>query len=289
MKLPRWKFRVCLLPIAASFVAAGLSAQELKIVDLTLRQFEGGRPWIPGYAPVAGETLAFDFRVAGFASVEGDFDDKIRVRFEAELVDSEGKPMAKPVSGASAVDVTEEDKKKGWKPKFSGEFQLPVLLRRQGVTLRVTVEDQVAEKKATVAEEFSTAGPDIPTSAGLAASDFRFLRTEEDTQPLSVRAYRQGDMVWGRFEIVGFSTSEDNRVDVDYGLEVVDSTGKRLYQQEVAADERKQYFYPPAYVPGVVSLQLQNNTPLGEYTIRLTVRDRLTNREAQSVHVFRIE
>jgi hypothetical protein len=290
MRIRTWTFRGCLLPIAASLLAApGLDGADLKIVELSLRQYEGGQAWIPGYSPVAGETFAFDFKVDGFASVEGDFDDKIKLRFQAELVDSDGKPFAKPVSGESGVDVTEEDKKKDWKPKFSGEFQLPVLLRRQPATLRINVEDLVAEAKTTAERTFSIAGPEIPSDAPLGAQNFRFLRTEEDTEPLATVAYRQGDMVWGRFEISGFQTAEDGEVHVDYGLEVTTAEGKSLYAEEIAAEERKQFFYPPAYIPGVVSLQLQPNTPLGSYTIRLIVRDRRQGVEAESLHRFRIE
>lgn len=290
MRIPRWKFRKCLPRLIVSFAGAGLGlAADLAITDLTLRQFEGGRSWIPGYAPSAGETFAFDFRVAGFASIEGDFDAQLKLRFQAELVDRAGKPMAKPVSGASGVDIAEEDKKKSWKPKFAGEFQLPVLLARQDAILRVTVEDQIAGKKVTAEQPFEVSGPEILSGAQLAARNFRFLRTEEDADPLAVPAYRQGDTVWGRFEMVGFSTSEKVEVDLNYGLEVSNAAGKRLYAQEVAAEERKQFFYPPAYVPGVVSLQLQPNTPLGDYAIRLIVRDRLAGREAASSHVFRIE
>jgi hypothetical protein len=289
MSLPPWNFRALLLLAAVSLLASAAAAAGLTVLDLTLRQFEGGRAWIPGYTPAAGETFAFDFRVAGFASVEGDFDAKLNLRFQAELVDGAGRAMAKPVSGASSVDITEEDRKKDWKPKFSGEFQLPVLLRKQEAVLRVTVEDQIAGKKATAERRFTIAGPVIPADSALAVTGFRFLRTEEDLDPLSVPAYRQGDAVWGRFEIVGFQTSGDGEIAVNYGVEVENAAGKRLFTQEVAAEERRQFFYPPAYVPGLVSLQLQSNTPPGEYTVRILVRDALASKTASSTHVFRIE
>jgi hypothetical protein len=261
----------------------------LAITDLTLRQFEGGRSWIPDYRPAAGETFAFDFRVAGFAAIEGEFDAKVKLRFQADLVDAAGRPMAKPVTGASGVDVTEEDRKKNWQPKFSGEFQLPVLLRSQEAILRIALEDQVAGRKATAERSFTIAGPEIAPDAPLGIRNFRFLRTEEDGEALTVPAYRQGDAVWARFEMIGFRTSDKTEVDLDYGLQVTNAAGKQLYSLEVAAEERKQFFYPPAYIPGVVSLQLQPNTPLGDYTIRLTIRDRQSAREASSVHRFRIE
>jgi hypothetical protein len=285
MKRRWWTFPALLLPISASLGAAA----EFAITDLSLRQFEGGRAWIPGYRPAAGETFAFDFRVSGFATVEGDFDAKLKLRFLAELVDSAGRPLAKPVSGASAVDVTEEDQKKNWKPKFSGEFQLPVLLRKQDATLRVSVEDEIANRKTSAERTFTIAGPDIPDGAKLAVANFRFLRSEEDVEPLGIPAYRQGDMVWGRFEIIGFQTSPQGEIDVSYGIEVENAAGKKLYSQEVAAEERKQFFYPPAYVPGLVSLQLQRNTALGEYVVRIHVRDRLAEAASQSEFRFSIE
>lgn len=282
--------RARLLRIAANFAfAAVANGADLAITDLTLRQFEGGRAWIPEYNPVAGETFAFDFRVSGFAVIEGDFDAKLKLRFQAELVDSAGRALAKPVFGASGVDVTEEDRKKDWKPKFSGEFQLPVLLGRQDAVLRIAVEDQVAEKKVTSEHTFSTAGPIVPPDTPLGAANFRFLRTDEDVDPIATPAYRQGDTVWGRFEIVGFKTSPQGDVAVEYGIEVENSEGKKLYSQKVAAEERKQFFYPPAFVPGVVSLQLQRNTPVGDYSIRIHVRDRLSETEAHSEHQFRVE
>ncbi len=291
MKTRPFRCRRSLLRAAASLAlaAAALSAADLEIVGLTLRAYEGGPPWISGYTPMAGDHVAFDFRIDGFASVPGDFEDAVKLQFRAELVDSTGRLYAAPVSGKTEPAVTEEDKKKDWKPKMGEMIQLPSLIRAQPATLRITVEDLVGKTKATMERAFEIEGKRLDPAAPLSAIDFRFLRTEDDGDALAVAAYRQGDAVWGRFEIVGFRPTTEGSVDVSYGLEVADASGKVLYSQTLAAEEQKEFFYPPSYLPGVVSLQLQPNTPKGEYGITLTVRDRIAKSEAVSRYTFSIE
>lgn len=291
MRLPRSTCREFLLRAAASltFAAAAASAADLKIIDLTLRQFDGGPAWVPNYQPAAGESFAFDFRIDGIASIEGEFEDTFKLRFHAELLDEAGKPFAKPIDGAASGAITPEDKKKEWKPKLSGEFQLPPLLREQPATLQVTVEDLVAKSKIIAKRTITIEGPEIPSDAALSASNFRFLRSDADGEALAVAAYNQGDTVWGRFEIVGFAATPEGAVDLSYGLSVANSAGKVMYTQDVAAEEKKRFDYPPSYVPGIVSLQLQRNTPPGDYTIRLTVTDGNATKAVSSDHIFRIE
>lgn len=260
----------------------------LKIESFTFRQFEGGPSWPVGYSATSGETVAFDFRIAGFQKIPGDFEDKVRLDYLISAVDSKGSLLAEPVKGKIEAEIGEEDKKRDWKPKVEGSIRLPEYLAPGAYLIRVVLEDQVAKSKTLEEFSFSTRGYSFAPAESIAIRDFRFLREETSTEALKVPAYRQGDTVWARFEMVGFSSTK-GAVDLAYGLRVSNSAGKVLYEQPTAAEEIKQFFYPPSYLPGIVSLQLQKNTPLGSYTIELTVHDRAAKKSETASFRFSIE
>ena len=56
--------------------------------------------------------------------------------------------------------------------------------------------------------------------------NFRFLRTEEDAEPLKIASYRPGDTVWARFDITGYKMGPGNQRDVAYTLTVTRADGK---------------------------------------------------------------
>lgn len=260
----------------------------LKIESFIFRQFEGGPAWPIGHRATSGDTVAFDFRIAGFQKIPGDFEDKVRLEYQISAVDSKGKLLAEPIKGKIEAEIGEEDKKREWKPKVEGAFRLPEYLAPGSYLIRVALEDLVAKTKNAEEFSFPTHGALFAPADSIAIRDFRFLREETSTEPLSVAAYRQGDVVWARFDMVGFS-AENGSVDIAYGLRVSNSTGKVLYEQPIAAEEVKQFFYPPSYLPGIVSLQLQKNTPLGSYVIELTVHDRAIKKSETASFRFNIE
>ena len=107
--------------------------------------------------------------------------------------------------------------------------------------------------------------------------------------PLAVAAYRPGDTLFARFDIVGYKFAAHNAVDVDYGISVVASSGKVLFTQEKAAEEKSSSFYPKAYVPGSMNLSLQSSIRPGQYTIVLTAHDHTGNQTCEAKEAFTVE
>lgn len=260
----------------------------LKIDSFTFRQFEGGPAWPSGHNALSGDTIAFDFQVAGFKTIDGELDDKVQLNYVISAVDQKGNLLAEPVKGKVEAEVTPEDRKKDWKPKVAGAVTLPQYLASTNYTIHVSVQDQVAKSEMSADFPFSVKGPMVEQGTSITARNFRFLREEADGDPLEIAAYRDGDIVWARFEMTGFRT-KDKAIDISYGLAVANSSGKRMFEQPIAVEEKKSFFYPPAYLPGVISLQLQKNTPKGVYTIELTVNDRNAQQSTTSKHEFSIE
>jgi len=262
---------------------------EHRIDGISFRQYDGGPPWPAGYSPRSGDTVCLEFRLAGLATKEGDFDDHFGYEYEVQALDEQRRQWAAAARGKVEGLVTEEDKKSGWRPKVSACFETPPLLGPRQFQLAISVQDLITGRRVERAAPFRLRGPNLSPSPSLAVQQFRFLRQEEDFEPLAVAAYRAGDPLWARFEMTGFAVAADGRVDVAYGLEVFDAAGKKLFALPIAAEETRQFRYPPDYLPGIVSLNLQPGTPAGEYIIQLTVLDRSQATQSVTRHTFRIE
>ncbi len=293
MKCKNPTIRLCrrLSTVSLFFLAAGLgNAQQppLEVQNFTFRQFEGGPAWPPGYGAASSEVIFFDFRIAGFGREPGEFDDTVRLSYTVSAIDSKGRTLAPTVKGQVETTITEEDKKGDWKPKVTGSFTLPAYLPEGTASARVSVQDAVAKREISSEVPFPIHGLRIEEGAPLSIVNFRFLRSEDGQDPLEVAAYAPGDMVWARFEMIGFAVSSEGDVAVSYGIEVSNTVGRVMYKQEIAAEERRRFSFPPAYLPGLISLALQDS-PKGAYTIRLTVTDGRTSRESVTEHAFRIE
>jgi len=101
--------------------------------------------------------------------------------------------------------------------------------------------------------------------------------------------YRAGDMLWARFDIVGYKLGDNNRYSVDYGLAVEDSAGKRLFAQPEAAAESHESFYPQIVVPGQLSLSLAKNVVPAAYTLVVTVHDKIGNQTWEERREFQVQ
>jgi fibronectin type 3 domain-containing protein len=78
-------------------------------------------------------------------------------------------------------------------------------------------------------------------------------------------------------------------MDVAYDVTVTAPDGKQLFNQENAAVERNQAFYPQPWVPAVFSITLQPNMRPGEYAIAITAHDGIGKQTAVGKGVFRVE
>ena len=94
--------------------------------------------------------------------------------------------------------------------------------------------------------------------------------------------------MWARFEITGYKLAAKNRLHVEYGVSVLRPSGEVLYSEPNAASEKDESFYPKRYVLGILSLKLDPDIALGEYTIVVAARDQIGGQQYETRHPFLI-
>jgi len=196
-------------------------------------------------------------------------------------------PIEKDQSGSIAEGVSPQDK--DWTPKFTANFMVPAFAPSGTYHIPVKVRDEVAGADASVELTFRVRGHDVEPSDTLVARNFEFVRAEDDKVPMHPAIYHPGDMLWARFDMTGFRFGEKNHFSVDYGLAIVNAAGQRMFAQLVAAEDASESFYPQRYVPGVLSLHLDDNVPKGEYTLVIIMRDKVGNQNVESREPFQVE
>jgi hypothetical protein len=269
---------------AALLAAITAPAPPLAIVRAALHQYEDGPALAPDYVFAPGETAFFDFLVQGYKVSP---EQRIELECRIDAVDAEGTLLAEPFRQEIKVELAPEDKE--WLPKVRHSVPTPPLGDPGTHRIRILVRDLLAGAETRLEIPFRAGGRQVAPSDTLIARNFRFLRSEEDRDPLRVAAYRPGDALWARFEIRGYKYAEKNQVHVEYGLEVLGPGGQSLYKEPQAAVEQSSSFYPRRYLPGSLSLNLQANARPGEYTIVLRLRDLIGGQESESRHGFKIE
>jgi len=257
----------------------------LTIVQPQFHQFEDG-PAVPAsFAYAAGDTVFFSLQVAGFKP-EGE-DQVVQLAYSLAAMDSDHVPLVEPKSGKLRAELAPQDK--DWKPKIRWEFVIPPWALSGAYRLTAVVRDLNSGQEASRELTFNVRGLSMAPADKLGIHNFRFLRTEDDAEPLNPPAYRPGSTVWARFDITGFKLAEKNRLHLEYDIAVLSPAGKQIYSQANAAVEKDQSFYPKRYVPGAFSLNLTPAVKPGAYTVVLTLRDGVGGQTAESRHVFTVE
>jgi hypothetical protein len=205
-----------------------------------------------------------------------------------EATDAKGMALAPAVTGKINDEIGREDK--NWLPKRRASFLLPSYIGTGTYSIKVTVEDNASKSKINKVVEFHVGGPKIEQLGHLSVQNFRFLRDEQDGPGLEVPDYRPGDTVWARFDMCGFKTNPDNSVELQYGISVTRADGKVIFEQKVAADQKvPALFYPPQFIPGVLSVSTTSDLLHGEYTMAVHVRDLIGKQSSDFQQKFRIE
>src|SRR5581483_9497008 len=102
---------------------------------------------------------------------------------------------------------------------------------------------------------------------------------------LAKPVYRPGDPVWAKFDITGFRYGPNHKIDISYGMSILDSTGKILWTKP----EQTESFYPKLYLPAALTIEIQKNTRPGEYTIAAQVKDAVGNQTTEAKATFTVE
>ena len=273
----------------AAYSALAAPAPKLAIVHPVFSQYEDGAPMAKDYQFMPGESIFFSCQIEGFAKSPADKEEsrKVFLSYRVEAKDAHGVLIQAAATGKEDSAVSPEDKE--WKPKIRETIVIPALADSGEYSIALYVKDEVNLATAEAHTTFQVKGRDVERSDTLTVRNFRFLRSEDESKPLQVAAFRPGDAVWARFDMTGYKIGDANRVDISYGLSVLSPDGKVVYTEPNAADQKEQPFYPQRYQPGVLSLNLAKDQPLGEYTIVLTVHDNVGKQVFETREKFSVE
>jgi hypothetical protein len=284
------RFCVGWIPLAVLLLGAALparsapSARQLKIVRPLLHQYDGGPPLAAGFQFLTGDVIFLTFQIGGY---EVSPESKVDLSYTVEALDPDGVPFVEAMHGAIATQISPEDK--DWMPIVNESAAVPPLAWGGTYRLKLAVEDKLSKQTAKAEVEIQVRGRNIEPNQTLTVRNFRFLRTEEDAEPLLDAVYHPGDSVWARFEFTGFRYGPKNHVHVEYGIALVDAAGKALFSQPQAAAEDEDSFYPKRYLSGALSLNLGQKMQPGQYAVVLTLKDYAGDQTQETRHEFRVE
>jgi hypothetical protein len=270
-------------------MAVPLFGDGLSAVNVRLHEHEDGLPVPAGQAFRASETVYLSFQISGFQATE---DDHIHLVYEISTTDPAGKAVGPVKSGKIEAELAPEDKKKGkqWMPKVRYEIQLPSTPAPGSYKIQIQLNDKINGGKAEQDVPFTVASSATAPTESLTIQNFRFLRSESDKDRLPAGgSFRRGDVVWARFDITGYKFGPGNQYDVKYGLALKDASGKLLFENPNAAEDKNESFYPRTFVPGEFSLNLDKNIKAGNYTLVISLTDPVGNQSIESNHAFRVE
>ncbi|MGI8990820.1 MAG: hypothetical protein ACR2I2_14740 [Bryobacteraceae bacterium] len=256
----------------------------MKIVNAGVHRMEDGPAVSLDTQFVAGETIYIGFQLEGYRVAP---DQKVHLSYKIDAFDPKGTKIVESVDSSVDAGLSPEDK--NWKPKVHLAILIPDIAPPGKYRIDIRAIDDLDRDTASQDIPFSVSGREVPSSPALSVANFGFYRSEEDATPLKTAAYRPGEALWAKFDMVGYKFGERNSVNVSYDVAVLSSNGKTLYSQQEAAVEKSFSFYPKPYIPGTMNLKLQPNTRTGEYTILLTVHDLVGPQDYATKQAFRVE
>src|ERR1039458_8802744 len=136
-----------LLPLL--YLCPTLWCAGLEVVRPIIAQSDGGIPVPAGYQHVAGETLFFSCRIAGYAKTT---EEKVHVTYSLQAFDPKGAPLTEIYKNEMITDVAPQDKE--WMPKIATEIQIPPLVGAGTYKVLVKIEDLVNNTKTELGVPF---------------------------------------------------------------------------------------------------------------------------------------
>ena len=278
--------RTCVL-LALLTTLPGLAqepARPLAVVNPILQQFEDGPPLAGDYRFLPGETIFFSFQVQGYRPTpEG----LVRLTYRIDTLDSDQIRLAETTSEKLETTTTEQDK--DWLPRVRYNVLLPPYALPGQYRITAWVKDELSAREAATEIKLTVGGRVVERSDSLTLRNFRFLRGEEDAEPLRTAAYKGGDTLFARFDVTGYKIGEKNRIQVICGISINAPSGKEMFSEPRAAVAEEETFYPKRYFLGAFSLNVQPKTTPGVYTLVISVRDEVGGQTYQSRQPFRVE
>jgi hypothetical protein len=256
----------------------------LRVARAVISQSEDGPALGSGVAFEPGDLAFFSFLVENYRTGTTG---KVQLTGHVEAFDPRGTPIVPRDEEVIGTTLSQEDK--DWKPKLRSQIQIPSIALPGNYRIKYEVTDQQARQTASGELLFAVSSKGVEPASVLTIRNLGFYRTQEDESALKTVAYRAGDMLWVRFDAIGYKYGEQNSIDVAYDVAVLSPDGKQLFSQEDAAVEKSQAFYPQPWVPGVFSLSLQSTMRADTYTLVITARDGVGKQTAETKAEFRVE
>jgi hypothetical protein len=266
---------------------AAFAQSKLAVERLELHQMEDGPALAAGYVFVPGETAHFSCRIAGFGSANKDEGRTVKLSFKMRVLDPDGVPIDKDKS--ARIDETLTARDNNWVPRFLETLTVPGFAPSGSYHVHVTVTDEVASTEVSSDLQFTVRGHAVEPSDALAIRNFRFVRAEDDQVAMRHAVYQPGETLWAKFDITGYKFAENNRFSVDYGLAILNAAGEQIFTQPDAASESRESFYPQRYVPGALSLHLDDTVVKAPYTLVIIIHDKIGGQSEQSRQPFEVQ
>ena len=240
-----------------------------------------------GYHFHPGDIVYFNFRISGYQRKDEGDDTRVRLSWRIAVNDPNGVPLVASSDGKADTLVTSEDKH--WMPVGRSSLEVPPFAPSGQYKILLNVQDELGGNDVTTEVRFLVAGHDVAPSGTLTIRNFRFLRSEDDSEPLEVAAYRPGETLWARFDMTGYKLDAGNRFSIEYGVKVLKQDGSTAYEQPEAANAEDSAFYPQRWVPGVFSLNIPRDLKKGQYTLVVKVLDKCGGQAFEASQKFSVE
>ncbi len=276
-----------ILRIAIALAIAGppfAADTKLSVSAASVQLTEDGAPLAPGESYVGGETVYFSCLIAGFQISSKE---KISLVWDIAVREAAGIALVPAHGGKIEADILKEDKK--WMPKARHSFLIPSHAGGGDYKIVFHAKDLLSGSEVTKELTVPIRGPQVEASDTFVVRNLRFFRTEEDRQALRDVAYRQGDTLFARFDMVGFKLGPENALDVDYGIEILKETGESLFAQPSAAGEKDATFYPRRLVAGAMNLPIPKDLPRATYTLVIKATDKISGAAGEARGAFAVE
>lgn len=268
----------------ATAITGWAAAGPLRIIHIGIHQIEDGPAVGDRVSFVPGETVYLSFDVENFTLTK---EQSASISWVVEATDPKGIPIIPPAEGKKVATLQPEDK--DWMPRARQAIAVPSPAPGGAYSIHIKVTDENSRQTAAADTKVTISGPELPPTPALVIRNFGFYRSEDEPHPLESPAYRTGDSMFARFQIAGYKYGERNAVEVTYGISILGPAGNVMYNQDPAVEEKSASFYPKPYIDANMSLSLNPGTKAGEYTLVITVRDKVANQTVEIRKPFHVE
>ena len=259
---------------------------KLAIVETVLLDGEDGYPIPADSIFYPGETVYLEFKMAGFR-VNDDY--RMKAEYRVDFLGPTGIRFALSQAGDISEEIFPQDE--DWLPVVRVSPRLPQFAESGAFKIVVTATDRLAgNDEITLEFPVYVRGENVETGKTLTIRNLVFS-ADKGAEAIAEPVYKAGDTVWARFDITGYFLAEDNSFDVESSLKVTEGEGdteKVLFRFE-SSGERGRPFYPRRRLPAEFRLDLDDDLAPGEYTVLISVWDKLGDATFESRRTFKVK